>query len=155
MKKEFMEEAIELALDNVKTNTGGPFGAVIVKDDKVIGKGANSVTGTCDPTAHAEILAIKEACQHLNDFKLTGCEIYTSCEPCPMCLAALYWARIDKIYYACTQDDAAKVCMDDSTFYKELSLPKEKRQLPMEQLLREEAQAVFEAWEKSEEKVEY
>ncbi len=154
-KKSHMKEAIELAFSNVKENKGGPFGAVVVKDGKIIGKGANLVTDTNDPTAHAEIVAIREAAQHIGSFELKDCEIYTSCEPCPMCLGAIYWARIDKLYYAATKDDAAKADFDDSFIYKEFSLPKDQRSIQSLQLMRDDAVKVFEAWNENGNKVPY
>lgn len=150
-----MKQAIKLALSNVKENKGGPFGAVVVKDGVIIGQGANLVTDTNDPTAHAEIVAIREAARNTGSFQLKGCEIYTSCEPCPMCLGAIYWARIDKLYYAATKDDAGKADFDDSTIYKEFSLPKDQRSISSLQLMREDAVKVFEAWNESENKIEY
>lgn len=154
-KKQYMKQAIELALDNVVDGKGGPFGAVIVKNGEIIGKGSNHVTDTNDPTAHAEIVAIREAAQKIGSFSLEGCQIYASCEPCPMCLGAIYWARIDKIYYAATKDDALKSDFDDSIIYKELSLPKDKRSISSLQLMREEAVKVFEKWNESGNKIPY
>src|SRR6187402_191609 len=120
MNKEFMLEAIELSFQGQRAGKGGPFGAVVVKDGKIIGRGFNQVTSNNDPTAHAEVVAIRDACKNLNDFQLAGCEIYTSCEPCPMCLGAIYWARPDKVYYANTRQDAADIDFDDSMIYEEL-----------------------------------
>src|ERR1700750_985260 len=137
--EKFMQMAIDLSEYNVKEGQGGPFGAVIVKDGMVIARSANKVVPTNDPTAHAEVSAIRLACQELGDFSLAGCVIYTSCEPCPMCLGAIYWARIDKIYYANTKADAAAIGFDDHFIYQELDLPMEKRKLPHQQLLRDEA----------------
>jgi tRNA(Arg) A34 adenosine deaminase TadA len=154
-KKLHMKQAIELAFSNVKENKGGPFGAVVVKDGRIIGQGANLVTETNDPTAHAEIVAIRKAAHNIGSFHLQGCEIYASCEPCPMCLGAIYWARIDKLYYAATKDDATKADFDDSTIYKEFSLPKDQRTISSLQLMREDAIKVFEAWNESENKIEY
>ena len=150
----FMREAIRLSIENVK-NGGGPFGAVIVKDDKIIATGVNRVTANHDPTAHAEVSAIREACRQLGTFDLSGCEIYTSCEPCPMCLGAIYWAHIDKIYYGNNKTDAAAIGFDDSFIYDELVLPREKRQKAMENLLPEEAIAAFELWTGTTDKTEY
>ena len=150
----FMREAIRLSIENVK-NGGGPFGAVIVKDDKIIATGVNRVTANHDPTAHAEVSAIREACRQLGTFDLSGCEIYTSCEPCPMCLGAIYWAHIDKIYYGNNKTDAAAIGFDDSFIYDELALPREKRQKAMENLLPEEAIAAFELWTGTTDKTEY
>jgi len=154
-KKIHMKQAIDLALSNVNTNNGGPFGAVVVKDGKIIGKGANQVTVSNDPTAHAEIVAIREAARNIGSFELQDCEIYTSCEPCPMCLGAIYWARIGKLYYAATKDDAAKADFDDSFIYKEFSLPKDQRSIPSMQLMRDDAVKVFEAWNENDEKITY
>lgn len=154
-QKKFMREAIRISIDNVKSGNGGPFGAVVVKDSEVIGRGMNKVTGTNDPTAHAEMVAIREACQNLNSFQLLGCEIYCSCEPCPMCLGAIYWARPAKIYYANTKRDAADIDFDDVFIYNELDLANDKRKLPTIQLLRDEAQIAFSQWCESTQKVKY
>jgi tRNA(Arg) A34 adenosine deaminase TadA len=151
----FMQEAIDLAKKNMESGNGGPFGAIVVKDGKIIGKGSNKVTSDNDPTAHAEITAIRNACKNLNSFQLDGCEIYTSCEPCPMCLGAIYWARPVKVYYAATKDDAADAGFDDEFIYKELATSIDQRQIPMKQLLRDKAQLVFEGWKKKEDKIEY
>jgi len=154
-KKIHMRKAIELALSNVDSNNGGPFGAVVVKDGEIIGKGANLVTASNDPTAHAEIVAIREAAQNIGSFELQDCEIYTSCEPCPMCLGAIYWSRISKLYYAATKDDAAKADFDDSFIYKEFALPKDQRSIPSLQLMRDDAVKVFETWNNSDNKIKY
>lgn len=154
-KRLHMKQAIELAFSNVKENKGGPFGAVVVKDGEILGKGANLVTESNDPTAHAEIVAIREATKKLGSFSLEGCELYASCEPCPMCLGAIYWARIDKLYYAATKDDASKADFDDSLIYKELALPKDQRSLPSLQLMRDDAIKVFEAWNENGNKIPY
>ena len=155
MKKEdFMRKAIELSVENVK-NGGGPFGAVIVKDGEVIATGVNRVTDSHDPTAHAEVSAIRAACRKLGTFDLSGCEIYTSCEPCPMCLGAIYWAHLDKIYYGNNKTDAARIGFDDSFIYDELALERKDRRKAMEELLPEEAKAAFRAWEEKPDKVEY
>lgn len=154
-KKVFMSKAIELAEENVKTLNGGPFGAVVVKDGKIVGVGSNKVTVNNDPTAHAEIVAIRDAAKNLGTFDLTGCEIYSSCEPCPMCLGAIYWARFNKLYYAATKDDAAKADFDDSFIYKEFALPKEERSILAVQMMRETAVKVFEEWNKAENKIPY
>lgn len=151
----FMREAIELSSANMHSNNGGPFGAVVVKDGEIIGRGANNVTTTHDPTAHAEIMAIREACKTIGDFNLNGCEIYSSCEPCPMCLSAIYWARIDKIYYANTHEDAAKIDFDDSFLYEQVALPKESRSIPSARLLELDALSVFKEWAGKEDKVPY
>ena len=150
-----MRMAIELAENNVTQGQGGPFGAVIVKDGMVVARSANRVVPTNDPTAHAEVSAIRLACQELGTFSLEGCVIYTSCEPCPMCLGAIYWARIDHIYYANTKTDAAAIGFDDQFIYEELDLPMDKRKLPVVQLLRDEALQAFKLWETSEKKTEY
>ncbi len=154
-KKVYMLKAINLAMSNVDAGKGGPFGAVIVKDGEIVGTGSNLVSDTNDPTAHAEIVAIREATKNLGTFDLSGCEIYSSCEPCPMCLGAIYWAHLDKLYYAATKDDAAKAEFDDSHIYSEIALPKDKRSIPSLQLHRDEALKVFEAWLKSENKINY
>jgi tRNA(Arg) A34 adenosine deaminase TadA len=151
----FMAKAISLAANNVNSSNGGPFGAVVVKDGEVVGKGGNKVTMQNDPTAHAEIVAIREAAKNLGTFDLSGCEIYASCEPCPMCLGAIYWARIDKLYYAATKDDAAKANFDDSFIYAEIAKPKDQRQLQSVQLMREDAVKVFEKWIETENKIPY
>jgi len=152
--EEFMREAVKLSLKNIDEG-GGPFGAVIVKDGEIIAKGTNRVTANNDPTAHAEINAIREASQKLGTFDLSGCQIYSSCEPCPMCLGAIYWARLDKIYFANTKNDARDIDFDDSFIYEELEKPIEKRKIPTTQLLREEAIAAFEKWRDKEDKIEY
>jgi len=154
-KNQFMEEAIRLSLETMRNNTGGPFGAIVVKDGKIISRGYNKVVSTNDPTAHAEVVAIREACKALNTFQLDGCEIYTSCEPCPMCMAAIYWARPDKVYYANTKLDAAKIGFDDQFIYDELVLQYADRKIPVEQMLREHAISVFEEWEKKTDKIRY
>ncbi|HXD91912.1 MAG TPA: nucleoside deaminase [Bacteroidia bacterium] len=153
--KKFMQEAIELSVNNVKSGKGGPFGAVVVKDGKIIARAANSVTSTNDPTAHAEVNAIREACKVLNTHQLTGCEIYTSCEPCPMCLGAIYWARPDKVYYANTKLDAAAINFDDDFIYQEIAKPLDKREMKFIQLSREEALTAFDEWKKKTDKIEY
>ena len=149
-----MRKAIELSIENVK-NGGGPFGAVIVRNGQVIATGTNRVTAHNDPTAHAEVSAIREACHKLNTFDLSGCEIYTSCEPCPMCLGAIYWAHLDKIYYGNNKTDAAAIGFDDSFIYDELALPREKRQKSMEELLPEEAISAFKLWQTTDDKTAY
>ena len=154
MKNEFMKKAIELSINSVK-NGGGPFGAVIVKDKKIIAEGSNKVTGTNDPTAHGEIVAIREACKKLNNFSLNGCELYSSCELCPLCLAAAYWARINKIYYANTREDARKIDFDDSFIYSEIKKNINERKIPMTQMMRDEALKAFELWDKKIDKVKY
>lgn len=153
--KDFMREAIRLSLEGMRSGEGGPFGAVIVKNGKIIGRGNNRVASSNDPTAHAEVVAIRNACQELGHFQLDGCILYTSCEPCPMCLGAIYWARPDKIYYACTKVDAAAINFDDDFIYQELDLPLPERKIPAVQLLQEEGVKVFEEWADKEDKVVY
>ncbi|MFZ4592092.1 MAG: nucleoside deaminase [Ignavibacteria bacterium] len=153
-KDEFMRRAIRLSLENVKKG-GGPFGAVIVKDGKVISAGTNNVTAKNDPTAHAEVDAIRKAAKNLKNFDLSGCELYTSCEPCPMCLSAIYWARISRIYYGSTKKDAAKIGFIDDFIYKELGKPLEKRKLKISQHLRDEALMSFETWDMKKDKKKY
>lgn len=150
-----MNRAIELSLEKMKSGEGGPFGAVIVKNGKIIAEGWNQVTSSNDPTAHAEVNAIRKACKTLNTYSLQGCEIYTSCEPCPMCLSAIYWARLDKIYFANTRQDAAKINFDDEFLYQEIGKHISNRQIPMVQMSRDQAIKVFEAWEKKADKVPY
>ncbi len=154
-KESFMLEAINLSIENVKSGNGGPFGAVVVKDGVIIARGANSVTSTNDPTAHAEVVAIRNACKALGSFQLDGCEIYTSCEPCPMCLGAIYWARPDKMYYANTKADAAEIAFDDQFIYDEIEIPVESRKLVTEQMMRDEALEAFRLWETSNKKIDY
>jgi guanine deaminase len=154
-KKSFMKMAIELSLSGMESGKGGPFGCVIVKKGKVIGLGSNAVLETNDPTAHAEIVAIRNACQSLGSFQLEGCEIYTSCEPCPMCLGAIYWARPDKVYYANTKKDAAEAGFDDHFIYQELELPLESRKIPFVKMMQEEANKVFKKWKIKEDKTLY
>ena len=149
-----MREAIKLSAESVRSG-GGPFGAVIVRNGEIIARGENRVTVCNDPTAHAEVSAIREAAARLGTYDLSGCEIYSSCEPCPMCLGAIYWARLDKLYYAGTRADAANVGFDDAHIYEELPLDPSQRELPTESLLREEAQLVFEAWASKLDKKEY
>ena len=153
-KNNFMLRAIELSM-NSANNDGGPFGCVITKENEIIAEGSNKVTLSNDPTAHAEVVAIREACKKLNTFNLTGCDLYTSCEPCPMCLGAIYWARPDKIYYANTKQDASNIHFDDQFIYSELDVSIAERKLPTIQLLRNEAQTAFTQWEESTEKVKY
>jgi len=155
MKEKFMREAIRLSIESVETGKGGPFGAVIVKDGKIIARGANQVTTDNDPTAHAEVVAIRNACKALNTFQLDGCEVYTSCEPCPMCLGAIYWARPDKIYYANTKEDAADINFDDQFIYEEIERPIGERKLFTQQMLRDEALEGFKKWSESQNKIEY
>lgn len=152
--EDFMREAIRLSMENVH-NGGGPFGAVIVKDGEIIATGVNHVTATHDPTAHAEVSAIREACRKLRTFDLSGTVIYTSCEPCPMCLGAIYWAHIDKMYYGNDRHDAAAIGFDDQFIYDEIDLRMDQRRLQAEQLLHDESFRAFEAWMQNEDKVEY
>lgn len=155
METGFMEEAIRLSQQGMERNEGGPFGCVIVKDGRIIGRGFNRVTATLDPTAHAEVVAIRDACRTLNHFQLDGCTLYSSCEPCPMCLGAIYWARPAQVYYACSREDAAKAGFDDEFIYKELNQSLAQRRIPMVQLLRDQAKVVFELWDKKEDKIAY
>ena len=154
MKNEFMKRAIELSIQNINKG-GGPFACVIVRDNNIVGEGSNKVTSTNDPTAHGEVVAIREACKKLNNFSLKGCELYSTCEPCPMCLSAIYWARIDKIYYANTRKDAQKIGFDDSLIYSEFKKNIDKRKIPMIQMLRNEALKAFDLWNKKIDKVKY
>lgn len=153
--KEFMRRAIELAQNGIEKSTGGPFGAVIVKDGKIVGEGCNQVTSTNDPTAHAEVVAIRNACKNLESFQLTDCTIYTSCEPCPMCLGAIYWARPAQIFFACTREDAADVGFDDQFIYEEIELPIENRHIKSINFLRDEGLKVFQNWVKMTDKTKY
>lgn len=155
MKKQFMREAIRLSQVQMRAANGGPFGAVVVRRGKIVGRGFNRVTSTNDPTAHAEVVAIRAACRKLQTFKLDDCELYTSCEPCPMCLAAIYWARLKRVYFANTRRDAAKIQFDDDFLYREVALPITKRSLPMKQFLRAEALAAFKEWETKPDRVRY
>ena len=154
MKNKFMSRAIELSIESVNNGTG-PFGAVIVKNEKIIAEGSNKVTSTNDPTAHGEIVAIRNACKKLNNFSLNGCELYSSCEPCPLCLSAIYWARINKIYYANTREDARKIDFDDEFIYSEIKKNINERKIPMTQMMRDEALKAFELWDKKTDKVKY
>jgi len=151
----FMRQAAELARENVVTGRGGPFGAVIIREGCIVGRGTNLVTSSNDPTAHAEVVAIREACHELKTFNLTGCQIYTSCEPCPMCLGAIYWARLDKIFFANSRHDAARIGFDDDQIYKEMTLAHDQRSTPIEPVASEEAQASFELWTAKTDKVPY
>ena len=154
MKNKYMQRAIELSIENVN-NGGGPFGSVIVKEGRIIAEGSNKVTSSNDPTAHGEVVAIRQACKNLNNFDLSGCELYSTCEPCPMCLSAIYWARIDKIYYANTREDARKIDFDDSLIYSEFKKNINERKIPMIQMMRNEALKAFELWDKKIDKVKY
>ena len=155
MIEELMRRAIALAMENVRSGAGGPFAAVIVKDGRVVADGVNRVTATNDPTAHAEVVAIREACRKLGDFQLAGCDLYTTCEPCPMCLGAIYWARPARVFYACVAADAAAVGFDDAFIYEELNRAHAERRVPMEQLLREESLTIFALWQQQEKKTIY
>lgn len=150
-----MERAIQLALENVRSGRGGPFGALVVKDGAVVATGVNQVASALDPTAHAEIVAIRSACQALAAFQLAGCDLYTTCEPCPMCMGAIYWARLNRVYYANTRSDAAAAGFDDSLIYDQLALPLDARRIPLIQVLRDQAFAVFREWGRSETKIQY
>lgn len=152
---DFMREAIRLARAGMDKNEGGPFGAIVVKDGVIVGRGNNRVASTNDPTAHAEVVAIRDACRQLNTFQLTGCVVYTSCEPCPMCLGAIYWARPQAVYFACTKSDASDAGFDDSFIYKELELDHKQRNILMIPFLREEALPVFKDWALKADKIEY
>ena len=154
MTNKFMARAIELSIKSVDSGTG-PFGAVIVKENKIISEGFNIVTSANDPTSHAEIVAIRNACKSLNNFVLKDCDLYTTCEPCPMCLSAIYWARIDKVYYANTRSDAKKIDFSDALIYEELNKTIKERKIPMHQMMREEAIKAFELWDKKTDKVKY
>jgi guanine deaminase len=155
MANSFMARAIQLSIDNVRSGRGGPFGAVVVKHGAIVAESANRVTSTNDPTAHAEVLAIREACKKLGVFDLHGCDIYTSCEPCPMCLGAIYWARLSRIYFANVAADASKIGFDDSLIYREIAQPLPQRRIPMIQLMRDEALVAFRAWEDKPDKIAY
>jgi guanine deaminase len=155
MDKSFMARAIQLSLENAISGQGGPFGAVVVKHGAIVAEGVNRVTATNDPTAHAEVVAIREACAKLGMFQLEGCEIYTSCEPCPMCLGAIYWAHIDRIYFANAAADASRVGFDDSFIYQQFAQPIGDRSIPMVQMMSEEAKAAFRAWQEKMNKIPY
>jgi len=155
MDVKFMREAIQQSLEGMERNEGGPFGAVVVKDGKIVGRGNNRVTSSNDPTAHAEVVAIRDACKNLGSYQLDGCDIYTSCEPCPMCLGAIYWARPERVFFGCTRTDAADIQFDDALIYDEMTVPLEQRKIPMIPLLRDEALQVFRAWKEKEDKTAY
>ncbi len=155
MDNPFMARAIQLSLDNVVSGNGGPFGAVIVKGGSIVSEGANRVTATNDPTAHAEVIAIREACAKLGIFELRDCEIYTSCEPCPMCLGAIYWARLERVYFGNLAADAAQIGFDDSFIYREFSQTLNHRSIPMVPMMREQALAAFRAWQEMPNKILY
>lgn len=150
-----MARAIQLSIENARSGRGGPFGAVVVKGGKVIAEGVNQVTATHDPTAHAEVNAIRQACERVSHFELKDCELYTSCEPCPMCLGAIYWARLSRVYFAAAAADASKIGFDDSAIYHEIAQPHTQRTIPMIQMMREEALAAFRAWEEKPDKIRY
>ena len=154
MNNKFMKRAIELSIQSIN-NGGGPFSSIIVRGEKIIAEGSNKVTLSNDPTAHGEIVAIREACKKLNNFNLNGCELYSTCEPCPMCLSAIYWSRINKIYYANTREDARKIDFDDSSIYSEFQKNISERKIPMTQIMRNEALKAFELWDKKTDKVKY
>ena len=155
LEEKFMRRAIALALENVRSGTGGPFAALIVNDGAVIAQGANRVTATNDPTAHAEIEAIREACRILKNFQLQGCELYSTCEPCPMCLGAIYWARPARIFYAATGAEAAAAGFDDRFIYEEMKRPTQQRRIPTTQTLHDESRAIFAAWAAQQNKQSY
>jgi guanine deaminase len=155
MTSPFMARAIELSIENVRSGQGGPFGAVVVKDGGIIAEGVNQVTATNDPTAHAEVLAIRQACRKLGVFELKTCDLYTSCEPCPMCLGAIYWARLAHVYFGSFAADASRAGFDDSFIYREIAQPHAQRGIPMIQIMREEALASFRAWEEKPNKIPY
>lgn len=155
MHEQYLRHAIRLAVENVRNGSGGPFGSVVVKDGEVVGEGANHVTTRNDPTAHAEIVAVREACLKLDTFELRGCTVYASCEPCPMCLAALYWARVDALYFAASRFDASDAGFDDQFLYEQIALPVEVRSLPSHSLLRAEGQGPFEIWRATKNKTPY
>jgi guanine deaminase len=155
MENRFMRRAIELSIENVRSGKGGPFAALVVKDGEILATGTNLVTSGCDPTAHAEVVAIREACRKLREFQLAGCEIYTTCEPCPMCLGAIYWARPARVYFANTASDAAAIGFDDSFIYQQLGVALAERAIPMVQMMREEALAAFQEWERKSDRIRY
>jgi guanine deaminase len=155
LQERFMRRAIALASENVRMGRGGPFAAVVVRGQDIVGEGTNQVTSTNDPSAHAEVLAVRAACHTLQDFRLAGCEIYSNCEPCPMCLGLIYWARLDKLYYANTAEDAAAIGFDDLRIYREFLLAHAARSIPMVQMLRNEALAVFQQWQQKSDKIIY
>ncbi|CAN5345823.1 guanine deaminase [soil metagenome] len=154
-EEKFMGEAINLSLNGIRNNEGGPFGCVVVKGDQIVGRGNNRVTSSNDPTAHAEVVAIRDACRNLGTFQLDNCEIYTSCEPCPMCLGAIYWARPKIVYYANNRKDAADIGFDDSMIYEEMTVDIEKRKIPIVSLGRDEALKIFEEWKNKADKTSY
>ena len=155
MNEAFMREAIRISVRTMRRNCGGPFGAVVVRRDEIVGRGWNRVTSSNDPTAHAEVTAIRDACKRLKTFRLDDCELYTSCEPCPMCLSAIYWARLKRVYFANTRKDAARISFDDDLIYREVARPISRRKIPMKQLLRREALQVFAEWRAKADKIPY
>ncbi len=155
MQLDFLREAIRLSIEKMHAGQGGPFGAVVARDGEIVGRGWNQVTSANDPTAHAEIVAIRDACARLRTFSLAGCEIYASCEPCPLCLSAVYWSRIERVYYAASCDDAAAAGFDDQELYRELARPAAERRIPMDQSLREEALEAMRAWMSKENRIPY
>ena len=155
MNEQFMREAIRISVEKMRDGRGGPFGAVVVKENRIIARGWNQVTSANDPTAHAEIVAVREACRQLGDFRLPGCELYSSCEPCPMCLSAIYWARLDRLYFAATRQDAVEAGFDDEWLYREIALPVTQRRLPTRQLLREAALDAFAQWKAKPDRIPY
>lgn len=155
MHNPFMARAIQLSLENIDSGVGGPFAAVVVRGGEIVAEGTNRVTSTNDPTAHAEVVAVREACKKLGHFELTGCEIYTTCEPCPMCLGAIYWARPARVYFACTATDASNAGFDDSLIYDEIARPHGQRRIPLIPMMREEALETFRAWERKQDKIKY
>lgn len=155
MNPSFMREAIRISIEQMRANQGGPFGAVVVRNGEIVGRGWNQVTSANDPTAHAEVTAIRDACRNLKTFQLSDCELYTSCEPCPMCLAATYWARLKKVYYGNTRNDAAEIGFDDDFIYREIGLPLKDRSVVLEQCCASEAKAAFEEWKNKADKIVY
>ncbi|NEQ32183.1 MAG: nucleoside deaminase [Leptolyngbya sp. SIO4C5] len=152
---EFMQAAIALSLESIRHGDGGPYGAVVVKEGKIIGRGMNQVAPLKDPTAHAEMLAIRQACQQLQHWQLQGCELYTSCEPCPMCMATIYWAKLDRVYYANSKEDASDYGFNSGTIYEQIALPISERSLPMSQLMQDKAVAAFKEWANKTDKLTY
>ena len=155
MSDSIMARAIELAIENVQSGRGGPFAAVIAKDGRILAEGTNRVTSTNDPTAHAEVVAIREACSALGSFQLDGCDLYTTCEPCPMCLGAIYWARPARVFFAATASDAAAAGFDDAFINEQMALPFDARKIPFHEMMREESQACFRAWTEKQDRIQY
>lgn len=155
MEESFMRRALQMAVENVQAGRGGPFAALVVRGSEIVGAGTNVVTREHDPTAHAEIMAIRDACRNLGAYQLSGCELYTTCEPCPMCFGAIYWARPDRVFFAATQDDAARAGFDDAFIYRELALPRSERRIEMRHAPTDDATAPFTAWQLFEDRVEY